>query len=68
MITTLALPSEAHALRTILGEGTLLFFVLLIGAVIPWVGKPISTRRYIAICGLCTAIWVLVASAFAIRG
>jgi hypothetical protein len=68
LITALALPTKAHALLTILGEGTLLFFVLLIGAVIPWIGRPISTKRYIAICGFCTAIWVLVAAAFAVKG
>ncbi len=68
MITALALPTKAHALLTILGEGTLMFLVFLIGAVIPWIGKPISTKRYIAVCALCSAIWVLVAAAFAIRG
>lgn len=69
MMTALALlTTEAHALLTILGEGTVLFFVLLMGAVIPWIGKPISTKRYIAICGLCAAAWVLVATGFAIWG
>lgn len=69
MITALALLStKVHTLLTILGEGTLLFLVLLIGAVIPWIGKPISTKRYIAICGFCTAVWVLAATAFAIKG
>ncbi len=68
-MTALALlPARAHALLTILGEGALLFLVLLIGAVIPWIGKPISTKRYIAICALCTAAWVLVATGFAIWG
>jgi hypothetical protein len=69
MITALApLSTKALALLSILGEGMLVFFVLLIGAVIPWIGRPISTKRYIAICGLCAAVCVLVATAFAIRG
>jgi hypothetical protein len=67
MIAALALPTKTHAVLTIVGEGTLLFLVSLIGAVIPWVGKPVSTKRYVVICALCTAIWVLVAAAFAIK-
>jgi len=65
---SLALPTKAHAAVTILSEGALLLVVFLIGAVFPWIGKPISTKRYIAICSLCTAVWVLVAAAFATRG
>ena len=68
MIIALALPTEARAFLTILGEGTALFLVLLIGAVVPWIGKPISTKRYIVICGICTSIWILIAAAYAIRG
>jgi len=67
VITTLALPIKVHALLTILGEGALFFVLCLIGAVYPWFGKRISTKRYIAVCGLFTAVWVLIAI-FAIRG
>jgi hypothetical protein len=69
MITALALPTKVHALLTTLGEGMLLFLLCLIGSVFTRLfGKPISTKRYIAICGLCTAALVLVAAAFVIRG
>lgn len=68
MINALALPIKSQALFTILGEGAILFLVCLIGAVVPWIGKPISRKRYIAISALCTAAWVLVAAAFAMRG
>ena len=68
MITALALPIHSQALFTILGEGAILFVVFMIGAVVPWIGKPISTKRYIAISALCTAAWVLVATVFAMRG
>ena len=68
MIAAPALPTKAHALLTILGEGALFFVLCLIGSVFPWFGKPVSTKRYLVICGLFTAIWVLVAAAFAIRG
>jgi hypothetical protein len=68
MIPGPALPTKVHALLTILGEGTVFFLMCLIGAVYPWFGKPISTRRYIAISGLFTAVWVLVAAVFAVRG
>lgn len=64
----LALPVKPHALVTPLAEGALLFLVLLIGAVVPWIGKPISTRRYIAICGVFTALWIIVAAVFVIKG
>jgi hypothetical protein len=64
----LALPTKIHAFVTLLAEGALLFLVLLIGAVVPWIGKPISTRRYIAICGFFTALWIVVAAIFVIRG
>jgi hypothetical protein len=66
MITAVALP-KTHILLTIIGEGALLFLLSLIGAVIPWIGKRISTKRYIAICGICTAVWVLVAAAVAMN-
>jgi len=68
MITALGLPIQSHAIFTILGECAILFVVCLIGAVVPWIGKPISTKRYIAISALCTAVWVLVAAVFAMRG
>lgn len=50
MITAPALPTEVHALLTILGEGMVVFLLGLIGSVYPWfLGKPISTKRYIAL-------------------
>lgn len=67
MTTALALPTKAHAVLTIFGEGTLLFLVLVFSST-PWTGRRISTKRYIAICGVCAAIWVLIAAAFAIMG
>lgn len=69
MILAAALPTNVHTLLTILGAGTLTFLVLLI--VVASNGgflKPGSAKRVIAICGLCTAIWILVAAAFAIKG
>jgi hypothetical protein len=68
MLAALALPTKAHALLTILGEGAVLFLVLLICSVVPWIGKPVSTKRYIAIWSLCIAILVLIGAAFAIKG
>lgn len=68
MIPALVLPAKVHALLTILGEGALFFLLCLVGAVYPWFGKPISTKRYIAICGLFTAVFVLIAAFFAIKG
>jgi hypothetical protein len=68
MISALALLIQSHALFTILGEGAILFAVFMIGAVVPWIGKPISTKRYIAISALCITAWVLVAAAFAVKG
>lgn len=73
MITALVLPTKTHDLLTILGEGTLLFLVLLIEAgpclsAGTWKGRRISAKRYIAFCGLCTAILVLVAAAVVIKG
>ncbi len=65
---TLALvePTKLKVCLTILGEGALFFVVLMIGTIIPWFGKPISTKRYIAICGF-TVILVAIALTFAIR-
>lgn len=60
MVIALALPTKIHALFTTLGLGTLLFLVLLI--VVGLNGgfaKPISRKRDIAICALCTAIVIL---------
>lgn len=69
MIAALALPSKAHDLLTILSEGMLIFLLCLIGSMYPWLfGRPISTKRYLAICGLFTAIWVLVGAFFATKG
>lgn len=69
MIAALAMPTKAHALLTILGEGTVVFLLGLIGSVYPWfLGKPVSTKRYIAIWGFCTVVWVLIAAGFAIKG
>lgn len=68
MITALALPAKVHALLAILGEGALFFLLCLVGAVYPWFGKPISTKRYLAICGLFTVALVLIAAVFAVKG
>lgn len=68
MIIALAVPTNVHALLTILGVGTLTFLVLLIlVASNGGFAKPTSRKRVIAICGLCSAIWILVAAAFAIK-
>ena len=67
LMTALALPTKAHALLTLLGEGTLLFLAFLLSAGRTtrgaWDSGRISTKRYIAFCGLFTAILVLVAAA-----
>ena len=72
MITALILPTKAHVLLNVLGAGTLLFLVLLLGAGKAsrgsWDGRRVSTKRYIAVCSLCSAILVLVAAAFVIKG
>lgn len=68
MITALAVSAKVQTLWTILGEGALLFLVSLIGLVVPWIGKPVSTKRYVALCAVSTTIWVLVAAVFAIHG
>ncbi len=67
MTVALVEPTKLKACLTILGEGTLFFVALMIGAVIPWFGKPVSTKRYVAICGLLTVIFVVIALTFAIR-
>lgn len=68
MIAIPPLSTKAHALLIILGEGALLFVVSLIGAIVPWFGKPVSTKRYIALCAICITIWVLIAAGFALKG
>jgi hypothetical protein len=72
MVAALALPTTAHALLTILGEGTLCFLLLLLGAGKAsrgaWGGRRVSTKNYIVVGGLCTAILVLVAAAVVIKG
>lgn len=55
MIIGLALPNKAHALLTILGEGTLLFLVLLIEAgpglnAFTWKGRRISAMDIHPLC------------------
>lgn len=67
MTVALVEPTKLKACWTILGEGALLFVVLMIGAIIPWFGKPITTKRYVAICAVCTVVWVLIAITFAVR-
>lgn len=73
MIAAPALATQVHALLTILGVGALEFLGLLLGAgpclsAGTWKGKRISAKLYIAFCGLCTAVVVLVAAAIVIRG
>jgi hypothetical protein len=73
MITALALPTKAHVLLTILGECTLLFLVLLLGAGKAsrgaWDGRRVSLKRYIAVGCLFSAIlFVVAAAAFLIKG
>lgn len=67
MIAALAKPSTAHAVLTLLGEGTLLFLAFLLSAGrttrSSWDSGRISTKRYITFCGLFIAILVLVAAA-----
>lgn len=55
MIIALALPNKTHALSTILGEGTLLFLVLLIEAgpclsAGTWKGRRISAIEILPVC------------------
>lgn len=70
MLAALVLTSKAHDLLTLLGEGTLVFLALLLSAGMAsrgsWDSGRVSTKRYIAFCGLCTGIVVLLVAAIVI--
>ena len=66
-VALLELPTKHQVSLAILGEGPVLFAVLMIGAVMPRFGRAVLTQRYIAICGVGTAIWIGTAIAFTIK-
>lgn len=52
---------------TIVGEGILLFIVLAMQLVFPWIGKPVSKKRWLLLSAVCATMAVVIASAFALR-
>jgi len=67
MISALAFSGGAKTLLTILGEGTLIFIVLALQVVFPWLGRPVSTKRWILFSAVCAAVAVIVASVVQFR-